>query len=74
MHISGVFPIQTPCYGAIRETTVPLLTDGRMCVFLHTFGEESVLPGGREAEFGEEEEVESCEERSVEAQLVGPPV
>ncbi len=66
-------------YGAIRETTLLLLADGRVCgvcvcVFLPTFGWGFWFMGGREVEFGEEEEVEKCGERSAEAQLVRPPL
>lgn len=46
-----------------------------MCVWgvLAAFGDESILWGGGETGFGEEEEVENCEERSPKAQLVRPP-
>lgn len=43
-------------------------------VFLPTFGWGFWLVGGREVEFREEEEVETCGERSAEAQLVRPPL
>lgn len=45
-----------------------------VCVFLPAFGWGFQFVGGREVEFGEEEEVESFRERSAEAQLVRPPV
>lgn len=47
---------------------------GCVCVFLPTFGWGFWFVGGGEVEFGEEEEVEKCGERSAEAQLVRPPL